>query len=295
MAQVEVSALPVETEESSESRMVVTFLVSALESMCKELAKSKAEVACIAMYETDVFVVGTEKGRAFVNTRTDLQKDFAKYCITEGAEAKPPYPANGMQIDSGETEILRKAVEDYFCFCYGKALGTTAMVPVPYEKILRDPGAVVVQGLPEGMAFQHPENYGLATLKWILENKAGISFVINRPFLGPVSQLGGPVVAADAKRSVTSPSESCGPISVKTEPMEDTGTAVKEGAVSVKKESEDPNYYGYNIQGLKLLRSADKTTKKKCKEGIICVNFISRTRSISHVHSCVGLELLAWF
>ncbi|XP_030895574.1 general transcription factor II-I repeat domain-containing protein 2B-like [Leptonychotes weddellii] len=153
-----------------------------------------------------------------------------------------------MQIDSGETEILRKAVEDYFCFCYGKALGTTAMVPVPYEKILRDPGAVVVQGLPEGMAFQHPENYGLATLKWILENKAGISFVINRPFLGPASQLGGPVVAADAKRSVTSPSESCGPISVKTEPMEDTGTAEKEGAVSVKKESEDPNYYGYNIQ-----------------------------------------------
>ncbi|XP_044771639.1 general transcription factor II-I repeat domain-containing protein 2 isoform X2 [Neomonachus schauinslandi] len=248
MAQVEVSALPVETEESSESRMVVTFLVSALESMCKELAKSKAEVACIAMYETDVFVVGTEKGRAFVNTRTDLQKDFAKYCITEGAEAKPPCPANGMQIDSGETEILRKAVEDYFCFCYGKALGMTAMVPVPYEKILRDPGAVVVQGLPEGMTFQHPENYGLATLKWILENKAGISFVINRPFLGPASQLGGPVVATDAKRLVTSPSESCGPISVKTEPMEDTGTVVKEGAVSVKKESEDPNYYGYNIQ-----------------------------------------------
>ena len=47
---------------------------------CKELAKSKAEVACIAMYEADVFVIGTEKGRAFVNARTDLQKDFAKYC-----------------------------------------------------------------------------------------------------------------------------------------------------------------------------------------------------------------------
>uniref|UniRef100_A0A8C3W7P1 Uncharacterized protein n=1 Tax=Catagonus wagneri TaxID=51154 RepID=A0A8C3W7P1_9CETA len=80
MAQVAMSTLPVEDEESSESRMVVTFLVSALESMCKELAKSKAEVACIAMYEADVFVVGTEKGRAFVNARTDLQKDFAKYC-----------------------------------------------------------------------------------------------------------------------------------------------------------------------------------------------------------------------
>ncbi|VCW69707.1 unnamed protein product [Gulo gulo] len=163
-------------------------------------------------------------------------------------EAKPPGPANGLPMDSGETEILRKAVEDYFCFCYGKALGTTAMVPVPYEKMVRDPGAVAVQGLPEGVAFQPPENYGLATLKWILENKAGISFIINRPFLGPASQLGGPVVATDAKRSVTSPSESCGPVSVKTEPMEDSGTAVKTAAVSVKKESEDPNYYRYNMQ-----------------------------------------------
>ncbi|XP_047569106.1 general transcription factor II-I repeat domain-containing protein 2B isoform X7 [Lutra lutra] len=250
MAQVQMSALPMENEESSESRMVVTFLVSALESMCKELAKSKAEVACIAMYETDVFVVGTERGRAFVNARTDLQKDFAKYCIAqETQEAKPPGPANGMPMESGETEILRKAVEDYFRFCYGKALGTTAMVPVPYEKMLQDPGAVAVQGLPEGVAFQPPENYGLATLKWILENKAGISFIINRPFLGPASQLGGPVVATDAKRSVTSPSESCGPVSVKTEPMEDSGTTVKTAAVSVKKESEDPNYYHYNTQG----------------------------------------------
>lgn len=54
------------------------------------------------------------------------------------------------------------------------------MVPVPYEKMLRDPSAVGVEGLPEGVAFQQPENYDLDTLKWILENKAGISFVINR-------------------------------------------------------------------------------------------------------------------
>ncbi|XP_037846454.2 general transcription factor II-I repeat domain-containing protein 2B isoform X2 [Chlorocebus sabaeus] len=210
MAQVAVSTLPVEEESSSESRMVVTFLVSALESMCKELAKSKAEVACIAVYETDVFVVGTERGCAFVNARTDFQKDFAKYC---------------------------------------KALGTTVMVPVPYEKMLRDQSAVVVQGLPEGVAFQHPENYNLETLKWILENKAGISFIINRPFLGPESQLGGPGMVTDAERSIVPPNESCGPISVKTEPMEDSGISLKAEAVAVKKESEDPNYYHYNMQG----------------------------------------------
>ncbi|XP_001494185.1 general transcription factor II-I repeat domain-containing protein 2 isoform X1 [Equus przewalskii] len=248
MAQVAVSTLSVENE-STESRMVVTFLVSALESMCKELAKSKAEVACIAVYETDVFVVGTDRGRAFVNARADLQKDFAKYCIAAGLpEVKPPRPANGMPMESGETEILRKAVEDYFCLCYGKALGTTVMVPVPYEKMQRDQAAVRVQGLPEGVTFQHPENYDLATLKWILEKKAGISFVINRPFLGPANQLGGPVVVTDAERSMTSPSESCGSINVKTEPMEDSGISVKAAAVSVKKESDDPNYYRYNMQ-----------------------------------------------
>ncbi|XP_008065765.1 general transcription factor II-I repeat domain-containing protein 2B [Carlito syrichta] len=260
MAQVAMSTLPVE-EESSESRMVVTFLVSALESMCKELAKSKAEVACIAVYETDVFVVGTERGCAFVNARTDFQKDFAKYCIAEGLrEMKPPCPVNGMQVHSGETEILRKAVGDYFSFCYGKALGTTAMVPVPYEQMMRDPAAVVVRGLPEGVAFQHPENYDLVTLKWILENKAGISFIINRPFLGPESQLGDHVMATEAERSIIS-SKSYGAVSVKTEPMEDSGISLKAEAVSVKKESEDPNYYQYNMQGSRHSSTSNEVTE----------------------------------
>lgn len=38
MAQVAMSALPIEDEASSESRMVVTFLVSALESMVRQPA-----------------------------------------------------------------------------------------------------------------------------------------------------------------------------------------------------------------------------------------------------------------
>ncbi|KAI4531865.1 hypothetical protein MG293_018379 [Ovis ammon polii] len=254
MAQVAVSTLPVEDEESSESRMVVTFLMSALESMCKELAKSKAEVACIAVYETDVFVVGTERGRAFVNTRKDFQKDFVKYCVEEEEKAaemhkmKSTAQANRMSVDAVEIETLRKTVEDYFCFCYGKALGKSTVVPVPYEKMLRDQSAVVVQGLPEGVAFKHPENYDLATLKWILENKAGISFIIKRPFLEPKKHLGGRVMVTDAERSMLSPSGSCGPVKVKTEPSEDSGISLEMAAVTVKEESEDPDYYQYNIQ-----------------------------------------------
>ncbi|XP_072496257.1 general transcription factor II-I isoform X14 [Notamacropus eugenii] len=254
MAQVAMSTVSVDDEESSESRMVVTFLMSALESMCKELAKSKAEVACIAVYETDVFVVGTERGRAFVNTRKDFQKDFVKYCVAEGEKAAELHKMratshpNRTTVDAVEIETLRKTVEDYFCFCYGKALGKSTVVPVPYEKMLRDQSAVVVQGLPEGVPFKHPENYDVTTLKWILENKAGISFIIKRPFLEPKKQLGGRVSVADSERSrISSPSGSC-PIKVKTEPTEDSGISLEMAAVTVKEESEDPDYYQYNVQ-----------------------------------------------
>uniref|UniRef100_A0A674JFX9 Ral transcription factor IIi n=1 Tax=Terrapene triunguis TaxID=2587831 RepID=A0A674JFX9_9SAUR len=239
MAQAATPALSVHDEDSSESRMVVTFLMSALESMCKELAKSKAEVACIAVYETDVFVVGTERGRAFVNTRKDFQKDFVKYCVSEEEKAaelqktKTTSLVNRLTVDIVEMEALRKSVEDFFCFCYGKALGKSTVVPVPYDKIQRDQSAVVVQGLPEGLAFKHPANYDVTTLKWILENKSGISFVIKR--------LHSLLLVCPLK------SEHGPPVQVKTEPNEDSGISLEMATVTVKEESEDPDYYQYNI------------------------------------------------
>nr|XP_009676445.1 PREDICTED: general transcription factor II-I isoform X5 [Struthio camelus australis] len=253
MAQATAPAMSIHDEDSSESRMVVTFLMSALESMCKELAKSKAEVACIAVYETDVFVVGTERGRAFVNSRKDFQKDFVKYCVTEEERAaelqktKTISPVNRLTVDIVELEALRKSVEDFFCFCYGKALGKSTVVPVPYEKIQRDQSAVVVQGLPEGLAFKHPANYDVSTLKWILENKSGISFIIKRPFLEPKKHLGAHVT--DPSHSIIPPGGSCPPIQVKTEPNEDSGISLEMATVTVKEESEDPDYYQYNIPG----------------------------------------------
>jgi transcription initiation factor TFII-I len=98
------------------------------------------------------------------------------------------------------------------------------------------------------VAFRHPENYDLATLKWILENKAGVSFIIKRPFLEPRKLPGGRVIGTDADRSMLSPGGSCGPIKVKTEPAEDSGISLEMAAVTVKEESEDPDYYQYNIQ-----------------------------------------------
>ncbi|NXV34090.1 GTF2I factor, partial [Rissa tridactyla] len=248
MAQTTTPATSVHDEDSSESRMVVTFLMSALESMCKELAKAKAEVACIAVYETDVFVVGTERGRAFVNARKDFQKNFVKYCVTEEERAadlqktKTVPAVNRLTVDAVELEALRKSVEDFFCFCYGKALGKSTVVPVPYEKIQRDQSAVVVQGLPEGLAFKHPANYDVSTLKWILENKSRISFIIKRSFAR--SRAGAHM--ADPSHSIIPPGGSC-PIQVKTEPNEDSGISLEMTTGTVKEESDDPDYYQYNI------------------------------------------------
>ncbi|XP_012888673.1 PREDICTED: general transcription factor II-I repeat domain-containing protein 2B-like isoform X3 [Dipodomys ordii] len=288
MAQVAMSSLPVEDEELSENRMVVTFLVSALESMCKELAKSKAEVACMAIYETDVFVVGTERGRAFVNARKDLQKDFSAYCCEERwSKEKPPSPAIKPQVHCGEAEVLRRAVDAYFCSCYGKALGTVAPVSVPYEQMLCGQAAVGVYGLPEGLAFQRPENYDLATLKWILANKERISFVVSRPVHGANGLLDGCEMPMEAERSTLPPNESCGPIDVKTEPEEDSGvshTSVspRNEAVSVKRESEDPEDDEGGVQG-----SLESTSNKAME---MDVTMRGHTDSSSITASAASME-----
>ncbi|XP_017679539.1 PREDICTED: general transcription factor II-I isoform X3 [Lepidothrix coronata] len=254
MAQATAPAASIHDEESLESRMVVKFLMSGLESMCKELTKSKAEVACIALYETDVFVVGTEKGRAFVDSRKDFQKDFVTYCVTEEDRAAELQKTKTTPAETGvnnrtrdvvDLETLRKSVEDFFCFCYGEALGKSTMVPVPYEKIQRDQSAVIVQGLPKGLAFKNPANYDVSTLKWILENKSGISFIIKRPFLEPEEHIGAHMT--DASHSVIPLGGSCSPIKVKMEPSGDSGISSETATVPVKGESDDPDYCRFNI------------------------------------------------
>ncbi|KAL9826087.1 general transcription factor II-I isoform 5-T6 [Geothlypis trichas] len=244
-------------EESLESRMVVTFLMSGLESMCKELYKSNAEIACIGVFARNVFVVGTERGKAFVNSREDFKTEFMEYCVaTAGRPPELPKrnttpPVNTKTLDAEELEALRKSVEEFFCLSYGKALGKSTAVPVPYEDIQRNQFVVIVQGLPEGVTFKHPSNYDVSTLKWILENKSVISFSINRPFVEPKKQIEADMTAPS--HSVIPPLESCPPVNVKTEQSKDPvetnegdGISSKLSPVTLKQERDDPNYYQFN-------------------------------------------------
>uniref|UniRef100_A0A7N5K381 General transcription factor II-I repeat domain-containing protein 1 n=1 Tax=Ailuropoda melanoleuca TaxID=9646 RepID=A0A7N5K381_AILME len=206
---------------------IITSLVSALDSMCSALSKLNAEVACVAVHDESAFVVGTEKGRMFLNARKELQSDFLRFCLptaqhgagtsqltgqgvtqvlilarralcpTGGAPWKEPEAEHPKKVSRGEgggrnvprsslehgsdVYLLRKMVEEVFDVLYSEALGRASVVPLPYERLLREPGLLAVQGLPEGLAFRRPADYDPKALMAILEHSHRIRFKLKRP------------------------------------------------------------------------------------------------------------------
>ncbi|CAJ0968613.1 unnamed protein product [Ranitomeya imitator] len=66
--------------EALERKEAVKHFISSLETMCQQFSRVKAEVACIAVYDSEALVVGSRKGKAFFDSRKDLQTDFIQYC-----------------------------------------------------------------------------------------------------------------------------------------------------------------------------------------------------------------------
>ncbi|XP_059979092.1 general transcription factor II-I repeat domain-containing protein 1 isoform X3 [Lagenorhynchus albirostris] len=174
---------------------IITSLVSALDSMCSALSKLNAEVACVAVHDESAFVVGTDKGRMFLNARKELQSDFLRFC--RGPPWKEPEAEHPKKVPRGEggsrniprsalehgsdVYLLRKMVEEVFDVLYSEALGRASVVPLPYERLLREPGLLAVQGLPEGLAFRRPAEYDPKALMAILEHSHRIRFKLKRP------------------------------------------------------------------------------------------------------------------
>ncbi|XP_030648522.1 general transcription factor II-I repeat domain-containing protein 1 [Chanos chanos] len=181
---------------------ILTSLVSALDSVCTAMSKLNAEVACVTVHEDSVIAVGTEKGRVFLNSRKEIQTDFHKFCRVPCLQALTsvnPHAkvsdgeSSRIGKDSGQgkhralTEthsnifVLRKMVEEVFSVLYSEAVGKGSRVPVPYEWIQKDPGSVVVHGLPDGINFRKPSEYDTKTLMKILEQSNRIRFTVKRP------------------------------------------------------------------------------------------------------------------
>ncbi|NXH26543.1 GT2D1 protein, partial [Myiagra hebetior] len=171
---------------------IITSLVSALDSMCLALSKLNAEVACIAIHEESTFVVGTEKGRVFLSARKELQADFQKFCRIQqmkeqDTEVQKKAKECGQRVlrvspDQGsDVYLLRKMVEEVFDVLYSEAMGKSSVVPLPYERFLKEPGSLAVTGLPEGISFKKPLEYDVKSLMAILEHSHSIRFRLKRP------------------------------------------------------------------------------------------------------------------
>lgn len=234
---------PPSVQWASDSHPVVSFLMSALNSMCMELAKSSVEVACLAVFNKEVFVVGTERGKGYANIRLDFQRDFVTYCVSEEEKHNDQHRSKDLCYQHASDKLnrdkLKMAVEDLFSSCYGKALGKSRLVAVPYAKILEDPSDVEVKGLPEGIILQEPGNYDTSTLMKILENKLHISFLLRRPVLGK-RKLKGKDTSQAVKRENSS-SDCFVTVQVKSEPHENQEES-EMVVMSVKEERDDPQY-----------------------------------------------------
>ncbi|XP_077152581.1 general transcription factor II-I repeat domain-containing protein 1 isoform X2 [Ranitomeya variabilis] len=182
---------------------IITSLVSALDSMCTALSKLNAEVACVAVHEDKSFVVGTERGKLFINSTKELVTDFQVFCAgahrteqeTDGQRRNGDCIRNVQRVSPGPSSdiyLLRKMVEEIFDVLYSEALGMSNVVPVPYDKIMKDPTSLAVLGLPAGIHFQKPSEYNLKSLMLILENSHHIRFKLHRPIedLNRESKLG---------------------------------------------------------------------------------------------------------
>ncbi|KAM9781044.1 general transcription factor II-I repeat domain-containing protein 1 isoform 2-T2 [Syngnathus typhle] len=196
--------------DPSARQEILTSLVSALDSVCMAMSKLNAEVACVTVHEDSVIAVGTEKGRIFLNSRREIQTEFYKFCrapsylpdVTSGKDqdvdlgkagkegeraktgrAPPPPPLPPPQTDAqSNIFVLRKMVDEVFSVLYSEAAGKSTLVPVPYERLQKEPAAcLAAHGLPEGVSLRKPSEYDSKTLVKILEQSHRIRFTVTRP------------------------------------------------------------------------------------------------------------------
>ncbi|XP_067393996.1 general transcription factor II-I repeat domain-containing protein 1 isoform X6 [Emydura macquarii macquarii] len=216
---------------------IITSLVSALDSMCSALSKLNAEVACIAVHDESTYVVGTEKGRIFMNTRKELQLDFHKFCRgqqrkEQDADIQKKAKDCGRSIprvsphQGSDVYLLRKMVEEVFDVLYSEAIGKSSVVPLPYEKLMKEPGLLAVAGLPEGLGFRKPTEYDTKSLMAILEHSHSIRFRLKRPADEP-SREANPNVELNCTSLASKGSRDSGPNNQITKPTsQDTPSTV---------------------------------------------------------------------
>ncbi|NXY10393.1 GTF2I factor, partial [Pteruthius melanotis] len=75
---------------------------------------------------------------------------------------------------------LREQVNDLFSQKFGEATGMNFPVKVPYRKITNNPGCVLVDGMPPGVAFKAPSYLEISSMRKILDSAKFIKFTVVR-------------------------------------------------------------------------------------------------------------------
>ncbi|NWT95483.1 GTF2I factor, partial [Urocynchramus pylzowi] len=114
-----------------------------------------------------------------VKTAEDVEDpNIVKVTIKDDESERLPKAENARQ--------LREQVNDLFSQKFGEATGMNFPVKVPYRKITNNPGCVLVDGMPPGVAFKAPSYLELSSMRKILESAEFIKFTVIRPFPGLV-------------------------------------------------------------------------------------------------------------
>ncbi|XP_068124638.1 general transcription factor II-I isoform X2 [Hyperolius riggenbachi] len=225
---------------------VVKHLISTLKTMCTEFARVKAEIACIAVYESEALVVGSNKGQSFLEIRNDLKTDFIQYCkLGKDDVSESTVKSSRQKTNPSNNDSHWKLVEDLFHTRYGKALGMPAQVPIPYSMLTRDPSAITFCGRLKDIPVKAPSMYDIQTAKLILANTSSIYFNIKRSFLDRSNSNEGDV----ASEQESAFSESSYPVQVKTEPSDDSDNSYELTTVTIKEEVNDQDYCQFSYQG----------------------------------------------
>ncbi|XP_027560742.1 general transcription factor II-I-like, partial [Neopelma chrysocephalum] len=112
--------------------------------------------------------------------------EMLEAAVKESSARSPPNDESERLSKVEKTRQLREQVNDLFSQKFGEATGMNFPVKVPYRKITTNPGCVMVEGLPPGVAFKAPSYLEISAMEKILESAELIKFTVVRPFPGLV-------------------------------------------------------------------------------------------------------------
>lgn len=144
-------------------------LVRQLAAVCAQLEQDFGvhSVVLVAPPGESPVVIGSEKGRVFMNTRQDtVVGPFAAAMACDIPEVAAPQPDDDRPVLRQKVQLLLN--DKYRC-------GTgTENGSIPYRAYAQNPDLLCVQGFPAGVSLQPPGKYGRGALRSILAAAADI-------------------------------------------------------------------------------------------------------------------------